>query len=77
MIPPWPEPGVVLSRVKSRVLARLAPERGLRVAAVPPLRGGLDPACARLPMAWQVGTKEPVLLIEPRNMDQQGNALAE
>jgi hypothetical protein len=59
--PPRPEPGGVLSRVKSRVLAMLAPERRLRVAPVPPLRGGFDPACARLPMGWQVGTKEQVL----------------
>lgn len=55
------ERGGVLSRVKSRVPAMLAPKRGLRVAAVPPLRGGFDPACARLPMEWQVGTKEQVL----------------
>lgn len=59
--PPRPQPGVVLSRVKSRVLAMLAPKRGLRVAPVPPLRGGFDTACARLPMEWQVGTEEQVL----------------
>jgi hypothetical protein len=55
------KPGVVLSRVKSWVLAMLAPKRGLRVAPVPPLRGGFDPACARLPREWQVGTEEQVL----------------
>jgi hypothetical protein len=51
----------VLSRVKSWVLAMLAPKRGLRVAPVPPLRGGFDKACARLPKEWQVGTEEQVL----------------
>jgi hypothetical protein len=61
MAPLWPAGGVVLSPVKSWVLAMLPPKRGLRVAAVPPLRGGFDTACARLPMRWQVGTKEPVL----------------
>jgi len=39
----------------------LAPKRRLRVAAVPPLRGEFDTACARLPMTWQVGTKEQAL----------------
>ena len=51
----------MLSRVKSWVLAMLAPKRGLCVAPVPPLRGGFDPACARLPKGWQVGTEEQVL----------------
>ena len=49
------------SRGKSWVLAMLAPKRGLCVAPVPPLRGGFDPACARLPKGWQVGTEEQVL----------------
>jgi hypothetical protein len=45
--PSLPEPGAVLSPVKSWVLAMLAPQRGRRVAAVPPLRGEFDLACAR------------------------------
>ena len=59
--PSWSEHGAVLSPVKSWVLAMLAPKRRLRVAPVPPLRGEFDTACARLPMTWQVGTKEPAL----------------
>jgi hypothetical protein len=36
-----PEPGIVLSPVKLWVLAMLAPQRGLRVAAVPPRAANL------------------------------------
>ena len=51
----------MLSGVKLWVLAMLAPKRRLRVAPVPPLRGEFDTACARLPVTWQVGTKEQAL----------------
>jgi hypothetical protein len=36
-----PEPDIVLSPVKLWVLAMLAPQRGLRVAAVPPRAANL------------------------------------
>ena len=48
----------MLGGVKLWVLAMLAPKRGLCVAAVPPLRGEFDAACARSPGEWQVGTEE-------------------
>jgi len=73
----WPEHGiVVLSPVKLWVLTMLAPKRGLCVAPVPPHAANLTgPARDALGMAGRdEGTGA---LIEPRNMDQPVNGLAE
>jgi hypothetical protein len=67
--PPLPELGVVLSPVKSWVLAMLAPQRGLRVAAVRPHAANLT-GLAR-DAGGMAGRDEGTgALIEPRNMDQ-------
>ena len=66
------ERGIVLSPVKLWVLAMLAPKWGLCVAAVPPLRGEFDAACARPPGEWQVGDGGTGTVIEPRNTGLKG-----
>jgi hypothetical protein len=55
------ERDIVLSPVKLWVLAMLAPKRGAARGSGPAASGEFDRAYARLPMKWQVGTKEQVL----------------
>ena len=51
----------MLSPVKVWVLAMLAPSVAARGSGSAAKRGEFDRVCARLPLQWQVGTKERVL----------------
>jgi hypothetical protein len=66
----------VLSPVKLWVLAMLAPKQGLRVAAVPPQAANLT-GLARDAGGMAGRDGGTGALIEPRNMDQSVDELAE